>query len=90
MPHPRDFVRNGAYLRLLHGEYHDALAQIDSLLASPETANDALQLAYWRALTLELMGEFDDALAEYVTIYDDTPESAWGMRAALHFEIPPN
>jgi hypothetical protein len=36
------------------------------------------------------MGEFDDALAEYVTIYDDTPESAWGMRAALHFEIPPN
>jgi hypothetical protein len=38
-------------------------------------------------LTLELMGEFDDALAEYVTIYDAAPESAWGMLAALHFEM---
>jgi tetratricopeptide (TPR) repeat protein len=87
MPDLGGFVHNGAYLRLMRGEYYEALSQIDSLLASPETENDALQLTYWRALTLELMRRTDEALAEYVTIYDAAPESAWGMLAALHFEM---
>jgi hypothetical protein len=33
------------------------------------------------------MRRTDEALAEYVTIYDAAPESAWGMLAALHFEM---
>jgi tetratricopeptide (TPR) repeat protein len=88
IPDPHYFVRNGAYLHLMRGEYHDALAQIDTMLASPETENYAPQLAYWRALTLELMGRTDDALAEYIALYESAPDSAWGMLAALHFEAP--
>jgi tetratricopeptide (TPR) repeat protein len=41
---------------------------------------------YRRALALETLGRRDEALAAYVAIYEDAPESAWGMLAALHFE----
>lgn len=43
-------------------------------------------LHYYRALTLEALNRPDDALAEYVAIYEAAPESAWGLLAALHLE----
>ena len=42
-------------------------------------------LRYRRALALESLGRADEALAEYVAIYEAAPNSAWGMLAALHF-----
>jgi hypothetical protein len=51
---------------------------------------DSLQGRYYYALALESLDRPDEALATYVAIYEDTPESAWGMLAALHFEAQAN
>jgi len=47
----------------------------------------SIQLQYYRALALEALGRDDAALAAYVKVYEGVPESAWGMLAALHFEM---
>lgn len=66
---------------------HDFAAAID--LADQLRALDSTyrpeQIAYLRALALEMSGRTDDALAEYVTLYEADPYSAWGLLAALHF-----
>jgi hypothetical protein len=70
-------------------EDQEALEAIDAVLAlPPEFADDdfLLTLRYWRGLRLKALDRPDEALAEYVGIYEDAPESAWGMLAALHFE----
>lgn len=41
---------------------------------------------YYRALALEKLNRPDEALAEYIAIYEAAPDSAWGMLAALHLE----
>jgi tetratricopeptide (TPR) repeat protein len=82
------FAQHDAYAALLRGEYQHVLAQVDTMLALPE-ADDrgySYELTYIRAITLELMARTDEALAEYVALYEAAPESAWGMLAALHLE----
>lgn len=54
--------------------------------AVPEDDIDAARWHYWRALALEALERTEDALAEYVAIYEAAPESAWGMLARLHIE----
>lgn len=71
--------------------YSDALKMTENALADgnypvgvPEDFEAALK--YRRALALEQLDRTDEALAEYVAIYEAAPESAWGMLARLHFE----
>jgi tetratricopeptide (TPR) repeat protein len=45
---------------------------------------------YSYALALEVLNRPDEALAEYITIYKNAPESAWGKLAALHLECVAN
>lgn len=89
VPNADEFVRYHAHIHLKQSNYQDALSQIDFLLTSADerTTDYRQQLIYWRALTLELMGRTDEALAEYIAIYEAAPESAWGMLAALHLEV---
>lgn len=68
----------------------EAVAALDELLANPpeDAGPEFLQtVAYYRAWRLEELGRDDEALAQYVAIYEDAPNSVWGMLAALHFEI---
>jgi hypothetical protein len=70
-------------------ENQEALDAIEAVLAQPpEFADDdfLLTVHYWRGLRLEALGRRDEALAEYIGIYEDAPESTWGALAALHFE----
>ena len=60
---------------------------MDAVLANPPEGIDPaflLAVHYRRALILESLDRFDEALADYVAIYEAAPESAWGMLAALH------
>ncbi|MEM9951690.1 MAG: tetratricopeptide repeat protein [Chloroflexota bacterium] len=41
---------------------------------------------YAYALALEALNRPDEALAQYITIYESDPESAWGQLARLHLE----
>ncbi len=55
--------------------------------SAPEVNPIALNGArYWHGFLLETLNQPDDALAEYIAIYEAAPESAWGMLAALHLE----
>lgn len=59
----------------------------DEALASAIDDNQlAYAFRYYRALALEALDRPDEALAEYVAIYETAPDSAWGMLAVLHFE----
>ena len=42
---------------------------------------------YQRGFILEMLNRSDEALAEYIAIYEAAPDSAWGMLAALHLEV---
>lgn len=71
-------------------EGQEALDAIDSVLAHPpEFADENFLQAvhYSRGLALESLNRLDEALNEYVAIYEAAPASAWGMLAALHLEI---
>ncbi len=65
--------------------------QYQELLALPEpspinfTEQEQLAVSYYRALSLEALNRPDEALAEYITIYEHGPES-WKILAALHLE----
>ncbi|MCA9903663.1 MAG: hypothetical protein KC547_07385, partial [Anaerolineae bacterium] len=82
-------ARKDAFVFLRDGHPESALTLIDETLAqvdpsaAPSTLDD---LYYYRALALEALNRPDEALAEYVAIYEAAPESAWGMLAALHIE----
>ncbi|MEQ8671820.1 MAG: hypothetical protein RLP44_05090 [Aggregatilineales bacterium] len=82
------FVAFDAYQYARRENYQSLLADIELIFAQPEAlyADYSPYLAYWRALALESLNRPDEALAEYVAIYEAAPESAWGMLAALHFE----
>ena len=51
------------------------------------TDTDIFSIRYLRALILERLDRPNDALADYIAIYDSAPESAWGMLAGLHLEL---
>ncbi|MEO1165631.1 MAG: hypothetical protein AAFV98_17730 [Chloroflexota bacterium] len=83
--------------QLTEGDYQTVLDKIDEFLALSDDELMArenghiypdlhVNLLYWRALTLEFMGNVDEALAQYIAIYESDPESAWGRLARLHFE----
>jgi hypothetical protein len=59
----------------------------ESLAVEPESNLDTqLGDKYLRALALEALNRSNEALAEYVAIYEAAPDSPWGQIAALHFE----
>jgi hypothetical protein len=69
--------------------FTEALGDIDNALA--ELSLDMLpmftnSLHYFRGLTLEALNRPDEALAEYVAIYQAAPDSAWGKLARLHLD----
>ncbi|MBA3872530.1 MAG: hypothetical protein H0X30_25615 [Anaerolineae bacterium] len=70
-------------------DYANTLSIVD-LLLKEGSYDDTDELHYYRALALEMLKRPDEALAEYVTIYKNTPESAWGKLAALHVECVAN
>lgn len=86
MPDLGSFLNAGAYLMLKEARYQDALDTIEFFLAeeNEQSLEYRQTLLYWRALTFELMGEVDAALAGYVTTYEFDPDSAWGQLSALH------
>lgn len=61
-------------------EYH---AQAISSITDPQDST-LLYCRYVTALALEDLGRPDEALAEYVAIYEAAPETGWGMLAGLH------
>ena len=68
------------------GDYDLVLQMTDLALMNASGQEESLVLAfrYYRALALEALERPDEALAEYVAIYETAPESAWGMLAGLH------
>jgi hypothetical protein len=43
-------------------------------------------LQFWKARLLQEAGRDNEALTEYIAIYESSPESIWGKLAALYFE----
>lgn len=79
--------RSPIYTYLMHDydgllEYH---AQVASSITDPQDST-LLSWRYITALALEDLGRPDEALAEYVAIYQAAPETGWGMLAGLHLE----
>jgi|GEM_PF-2394363 len=70
------------------GEFASALELLDTALAEPEQRDETFETTfhYYRALMLEALDRPDEALTEYVALYETAPESAWGLLAALHFD----
>jgi tetratricopeptide (TPR) repeat protein len=69
-----------------------SIAEFDVALNSlpPDVTPEAVfEARYWRAYLLLKTGRRDDALAAYLAIYNETPESAWGLLALLHLEPLP-
>ncbi|MEO8609150.1 MAG: hypothetical protein ABI690_14770 [Chloroflexota bacterium] len=77
------------------GDYAAALEMVDTEInhitqeypdTDPNKAEYLNPSLYSRTLILEALNRRDDALAEYVAIYNAAPDSAWGELAALHLE----
>ena len=68
-------------------EGQTALNAVDTLLAAdPPEVSDLdflLALRYHRATALIDLDRPEEALAEYVALFEDAPDSAWGMLARL-------
>lgn len=53
--------------------------------ALPDTTDpERLSWGYLTALAVEALERPDEALAEYIALYEAAPDSTWGMLAALH------
>jgi hypothetical protein len=77
----------GARNAMEDGEIGQALRILDTGLLNPNlTTVEQIILLYHRALALEARNRPEEALLEYVGIYESAPESAWGILAALHLE----
>jgi hypothetical protein len=72
------------YDAFAHGDYETALAIAQH--AAPTDEFIAGQWAYARAITYEALNLPEEALLEYVTLYEDIPQSVWGLLAAIHLE----
>jgi tetratricopeptide (TPR) repeat protein len=66
------------------GNYASALHRFETYMNMSEVNSHILH--YYYAMTLEALDRPEEALAEYVTIYEAAPDSAWGILAALHLE----
>ena len=75
---------------LSNDDYECIINSTENILSADLSEEDpyeiALTSAYRRALALEALDRPDEALMEYVAIYEAAPQSAWGMLAALHIE----
>lgn len=71
-------------------DFTKALEMIDAALTQ-ESRDQALIMAfrYYRGLTLEALNRPEEALEEYIAIYEANPETAWGLLAGLHLQITP-
>jgi hypothetical protein len=67
-------------------QQYQELVDLSEASFSYYSEQELMVFRYYRALALEALDRPDEALAEYVAIYESVPESAWGMLAALHFE----
>jgi len=81
-----DYGMVGVSNSFKEGDYDLVLQMTDLALTNASGQEESLALAfrYYRALALEALERPDEALAEYVAIYEAAPESAWGMLANLH------
>ena len=73
-----------------NGSYAEVLVSLDDLAENIDPSVDIISIngiRYYRALAYEYLNRPDEALAEYITIYESAPESAWGMLARLHLDI---
>ncbi len=69
-------------------DYPEALVMLDRAIAQSLDNPDYLyHYRYQLAFVLKKLNRPDEALAEYVAIYEAAPDSAWGMLAALHLEV---
>jgi tetratricopeptide (TPR) repeat protein len=76
---------------LAAGDYPAALTMLDEAAARNrdyyrENPDALYAYQYQRAFILEALNRLDEALTEYIAIYEAAPDSAWGMLAGLHFE----
>ena len=67
-------------------EYADILTELDDAIANldDETVDG---LRYLRAMTLEALDRPDEALEDYIYLYESNPDSAWAILANLHLQI---
>jgi len=87
---PYDGIRD-ADEALQNHEFAKALTIIETSLTSSDISADIQpRMTYIHALALEALNRPDEALTEYVTIYTNVPDSAWGKLAALHLECVAN
>lgn len=75
------------------GNYQEAVHISDQFLSDYQSlfSDDfalVLQLRHWRALSYMALNQEEMALAEYITIYESAPESAWGQLAHLYLKPP--
>ncbi len=83
------------YFYPLHSAFvegdHELVVHIVNIALANKSDTDSelseYAFRYYRALALEALNRSDEALAEYVTIYEAAPDSAWGMLAELHLEV---
>lgn len=55
-------------------------------LVTPLIQYENLIALHHRAFAYERLGMTEEALADYVTLYTEAPDTAWGMLAGLHIE----
>jgi tetratricopeptide (TPR) repeat protein len=73
------------------GDFQAALDLIDENAAGNadyyrDNPDSLYSYQYNRGYILEMLDRPDEALTEYIAIYEAAPESGWGMLAALHLE----
>jgi hypothetical protein len=73
-----------------HGNYARVIENLNtSLQLESDDTLGLAQLHYIAAISFEALNRPDDALAQYVAIYEAAPDSSWGILAALHLELVP-
>lgn len=75
----------------LEDKPEQVLEIVDNFLSHIDDAHDFSNLDiqaayYYRAFAYEKLGHNDEALADYVTLYTQAGNTAWGMLAGLHIE----
>jgi len=70
-------------------DYLSGLEMIDANIAQfdEETSDkERYEMVYYRALALEGYGSDHEAQLEYEAMYEETPDSVWGMMAQVHLQ----
>jgi hypothetical protein len=69
-----------------NGNYQAVVEYLAEGLTLDEPVTKLLPLQYLGAMAYEALNRPDEALAQYVSIYEAAPESSWGQLAAVHLE----